>query len=68
MTPFALVNDAARRVTPVLDEGMLAHDPLNYHPLKTTAPPQSRPAICCALSRACGHAPRIVDMMPLEVG
>src|SRR5271167_5277290 len=33
VTPFALVNDAGRRVTPVLDRAMLDHDSLNYHPL-----------------------------------
>src|ERR1700751_991939 len=38
--PFALINDRAHRVAVVLDEEMLRHDPLNYHPLvntKTTA-------------------------------
>jgi Ala-tRNA(Pro) deacylase len=29
VTPFALVNDVTRRVTPVLDAAMLEHDPLN---------------------------------------
>ncbi len=33
VTPFALANDAERRVAVVLDRGMLEHDPLNYHPL-----------------------------------
>ena len=40
VTPFALINDVERRVTPVLDAAMLEHDPLNYHPLandRTTA-------------------------------
>ena len=40
VTPFALVNDRERRVRVVLQEQMLAHDPLNYHPLlndRTTA-------------------------------
>jgi Ala-tRNA(Pro) deacylase len=34
VTPFALVNDTRRIVRLVLDEGMLALDPLNFHPLR----------------------------------
>ena len=36
VTPFALINDKERRVTPVLDATMLQHDLLNYHPLLNT--------------------------------
>jgi Ala-tRNA(Pro) deacylase len=34
VTPFALMNDTRRVVRPVLDEDMLALDPLNFHPLR----------------------------------
>ena len=34
VTPFALINDVARRVTPVLDAWMMAQPLLNYHPLR----------------------------------
>jgi Ala-tRNA(Pro) deacylase len=34
VTPFALVNDTQCRVKVVLDEGMLAMDPLNFHPMR----------------------------------
>jgi len=34
VTPFALINDASCAVRVVLDEGMLALDPLNFHPLR----------------------------------
>src|SRR5690348_5813920 len=34
VTPFALMNDGKARVWAVLDEGMLALDPLNFHPLR----------------------------------
>lgn len=34
VTPFALINDHARRVTPVLDAWMMAQPLLNYHPLR----------------------------------
>jgi len=36
VTPFALINDTAHRVTPVLDAAMMQHDLLNYHPLVNT--------------------------------
>ncbi len=36
VTPFALINDRDRRVTPVLDAAMMAHEVLNYHPLVNT--------------------------------
>lgn len=34
VTPFALMNDDARRVRCVLDDAMLALEPLNFHPLR----------------------------------
>ena len=66
VTPFALANDEAHRVTPVLDRGMLACDPLNYHPLvndKTTA---LAPGDLLRFIAACGHQPRIVELDGLE--
>ena len=66
VTPFALANDPARRVTPVLDSAMLACDPLNYHPLvndKTTA---LAPGDLLRFLAACGHQPRIVPLEGLE--
>ena len=36
VTPFALINDKDRRVTPVLDATMMQHEILNYHPLVNT--------------------------------
>ena len=37
VTPFALINDEAQRVTVVLDADMMRHERLNYHPLENTA-------------------------------
>lgn len=37
VTLFALINDTARRVTLVLDDALLACDPLNFHPLSNDA-------------------------------
>ena len=66
VTPFALVNDSERRVTPVLDAAMLEHDPLNYHPLINDRTTAVAPADLLRFIDACGHAPRIVDLSDLE--
>ena len=60
VTPFALVNDKARRVTVVLDLDMMRHDRLNYHPLENTATTNIARADLLAFIADCGHEPRIV--------
>jgi len=37
VTPFALINESAGAVNFVLDEALLAHETLNFHPLVNTA-------------------------------
>ena len=37
VTPFGLINDTGRRVRFVLDAGLAASDPVNFHPLTNTA-------------------------------
>ena len=37
VTAFALINDADHRVRFVLDAGLAASDPVNFHPLTNTA-------------------------------
>jgi len=66
VTPFALVNDVAHRVAPVLDAAMLDHDPLNYHPLSNDRTTAIAPADLLRFIAACGHVPRIVDLAPFE--
>jgi Ala-tRNA(Pro) deacylase len=66
VTPFALINDRARRVRVVLDADMLEMDPLNYHPLVNTATTAVSPADLRKFIAACGHDPGIVDMRGLE--
>ncbi len=62
VTPFALVNDTAHRVTIVLDRAMLDHDPLNYHPLANDRTTAIAPADLLRFIAWCGHRPRIVDL------
>ena len=62
VTPFALMNDRGGRVTVVLDEEMMRHDRLNFHPLENTATTTiSREDFLKFLS-ATGHEPQIIDV------
>jgi Ala-tRNA(Pro) deacylase len=65
VTPFALVNDVANRVAPVLDREMLNINPLNYHPLVNDRTTAIAPADLLRFIAACGHQPRIVDLADL---
>ena len=62
VTPFALMNDKANRVRPVLDETMLAAEALNFHPLRNDRTVTVTPADLIRFIRACGHEPRIVAL------
>ena len=62
VTPFALVNDAAQRVTIVLDRAMLDQDPLNYHPLHNDRTTAIAPGDLLRFIAGCGHRPRIIDL------
>lgn len=59
VTPFAMINDTAFRVTVVLDAAMMAHAVLNFHPLRNTGTTTiSREGLLKFLD-ATGHKPRI---------
>ena len=62
VTPYAVVNDTAHRVAVVLQRTMLAHDPLNYHPLENTRTTAIAPGDLIRFLEATGHPPRIVDI------
>jgi Ala-tRNA(Pro) deacylase len=66
VTPFAAINDSAGRVTVVLQRAMLAHDPLNYHPLENDRTTAIAPGDLVRFLEACGHAPRIVEVAERE--
>lgn len=66
VTPFALMNDSDRKVRLILDAGMMAMEPLNFHPLHNKATlPVSRAQFRAFLA-ATGHAPDKVDFDLLE--
>src|SRR5262249_30787093 len=62
VTPFALINDSARRVTVILDADMMRHERLNCHPLENTATTHIARGDLMAFLRACGHEPRIISL------
>lgn len=57
VTPFALINDRANTVTPVLDQTMLVVTPLNFHPLENTMTTAISNDALLAFVRAQGHKP-----------
>jgi len=59
VTPFAAINDVARKVVIVLDTAMLVHDVLNYHPLVNTMTTSITRTGLMKFLRACGHEARI---------
>lgn len=62
VTPFALMNDTALKVRPVLDEAMLKHDPVNFHPLRNDRTTAIAPADLVRFIKACGHDPIIAPI------
>jgi Ala-tRNA(Pro) deacylase len=60
VTPFALINDSAQRVTVILDADMMRLESLNYHPLENTATTSIRRDDLLRFIRSCGHEPHIV--------
>jgi Ala-tRNA(Pro) deacylase len=59
VTPFAVINDKSRRVTVILDAGMMAHDVLNFHPLVNTGTTTISREGLVKFLEATGHHPRI---------
>jgi Ala-tRNA(Pro) deacylase len=66
VTPFAVVNDAAGRVTVVLDATMMANAVLNYHPLSNTMTTSIARDDLVKFLRATGHEPRIEAVSEVE--
>ena len=61
VTPFALVNDTAHKVTLVLDRGLLEGGPVNAHPLTNTMTTAISFADLTRFFEATGHAPQWLD-------
>ena len=59
VTPFAVINDKAGRITVVLDAAMMSHEVLNFHPLANTATTTIARDGLLKFLEATGHRPRI---------
>ncbi len=64
VSPFALFNDTNAVVNVVLDEAMMAHDILNYHPLSNEMTLSVASGDLIRFIEACGHAPKIIALQP----
>lgn len=65
VTPFALMNDGAHRVRCVLDAGMLALEPLNFHPLRNDRTTAISSADLLRFVRAVSGEP-VIAALPLR--
>jgi len=68
VTPFALINDPERRVELILDEALLGHDVLNFHPLANEATTTISRDDFLRFVEACGHRPRVLRLPPRPAG
>jgi Ala-tRNA(Pro) deacylase len=59
VTPFAAINDTARRVTVVLDDGLMRSAVINCHPLVNTMTTSIGRDDLIRFLEATGHVPRI---------
>jgi Ala-tRNA(Pro) deacylase len=62
VTPFAAINDKVRRVTVVLDQALLEHATLNFHPLTNTATTSLAAPDLLRFLAATGHDPQVVPL------
>jgi Ala-tRNA(Pro) deacylase len=62
VTPFGAINDMAAKVSVVLDEVMMRHELLNFHPLVNTRTTGLKSADLVKFLRATGHEPLVVAL------
>jgi Ala-tRNA(Pro) deacylase len=65
VTGFAILNDAAPRVRLVLDEALLAHETLNFHPLRCDMTTAISRADFLGFAEATGHTVTRIDFTKL---
>jgi len=62
VTPFGLINDREVEVRVVIDEALLAQDPVNVHPLTNDRTTAIAPKDLLRFIEACGHRPQVLDL------
>jgi Ala-tRNA(Pro) deacylase len=64
VTPFGAINDKTAKVSVVLDEAMMRHERLNFHPLVNTRTTGLASADLVKFLRATGNEPLVVALGP----
>jgi Ala-tRNA(Pro) deacylase len=62
VTPFAAINDPSGAVSVVLDQTLMAHQVLNFHPLTNTMTTSIAAQDLLKFLRATGHEPRVLSL------
>jgi Ala-tRNA(Pro) deacylase len=62
VTPFGAINDKAAKVSVVLDEAMMRHERLNFHPLINTRTTGLKSSDLIKFLRETGHEPLVVAL------
>ena len=62
VTPFALINDTARRVAVILDAELMAFERVNFHPLVNSMTTTIARGDLLAFLRATGHDPQVLRL------
>jgi len=63
VTPFALINESAKALAEVaVDAALMGWEKVWFHPLENTASTAVTPVGLVTFIRACGFAPRLVDL------
>jgi Ala-tRNA(Pro) deacylase len=62
VTPFGAINDRAGKVSVVLDEAMMRHERLNFHPLVNTRTTGLASSNLIKFLRATGHEPMVAAL------
>ncbi len=65
VTPFALINAPPGGIAVYLDQALLAHDPLNFHPLDNRMTTTVRRDDLLAFVDALGHTFEVIDLTSL---
>jgi Ala-tRNA(Pro) deacylase len=65
VTAFALMNDTEGRVRFLVDAALMAHDPVNFHPLTNTGTTAIARDALEQFARATGHGFEVVDFTVL---
>lgn len=66
VTLFSVMNDTASSVTLVLDQALLGHDIVNFHPLLNDATTAISKDDMIVFAKATGHDPLILDFSQFE--